>query len=311
MKKDYSTEFKLFIVDEALKTKNIKRFLKIEEIPKSTFYAWLKKYKNNGTVANFSTRPKTSPNIFNNQKAINLIIELYTKEYRGKHYIKAYLNRKGIKIGVTAIENVLKRNNLWRYKIKKKKKRYDKRKFVSKIQKEGKIVQIDTKYIKLGRKTVYQFTAVDLATRYSWRQIYEDKTPSSALSFLKYVLKTSPFRIQAIQTDNGMEYTYRCINTPKINIFDEYCLKNKLERRYIPVATPRYNGVVERVHGIDEREFYSRLNKNITVELLREKLKEYTHFYNNQRLISSLLYITIKERIKNIIASKSTISMAP
>ena len=311
MKKDYSTEFKLFIVDKALKTKNIKRFLKIEEIPKSTFYAWLKKYKNNGTVANFSTKPKTSPNIFNNQKAINLIIELYTKEYRGKHYIKAYLNRKGIKIGVTAIENVLKRNNLWRKKIKKKKKRYDKRKFVSKIQKEGKIVQIDTKYIKLGRKTVYQFTAVDLATRYSWRQIYEDKTPSSALSFLKYVLKTSPFKIKAIQTDNGLEYTYRCINSSKINIFDEYCLKNKLERRYIPVATPRYNGVVERVHGIDEREFYSRLNKNITVELLREKLKEYTHFYNNQRLISSLGYITIKERIKNIIASKSTISMAP
>ena len=311
MKKDYSTEFKLFIVDKALKTKNIKRFLKIEEIPKSTFYAWLKKYKNNGTVANFSTKPKTSPNIFNNKKAINLIIELYTKEYRGKHYIKAYLNREGIRIGVTAIENVLKRNNLWRKKIKKKKKRYDKRKFVSKIQKEGKIVQIDTKYIKLGRKTVYQFTAVDLATRYSWRQIYEDKTPSSALSFLKYVLKTSPFKIKAIQTDNGLEYTYRCINSSKINIFDEYCLKNKLERRYIPVATPRYNGVVERVHGIDEKEFYSRLNKNITVELLREKLKEYTHFYNNQRLISSLGYITIKERIKNIIASKSTISMAP
>ncbi|TXJ47014.1 integrase core domain-containing protein [Brachyspira pilosicoli] len=311
MKRDYSTEFKLFIVDEALETKNIKRFLKIEEIPKSTFYAWLKKYKDTGTVANFSTRPKTSPNIFNNQEAINLIIKLYTKEYRGKHYIKAYLNREGINIGVTAIENVLKRNNLWRYKIKKKKKRYDKRKFVSKIEKEGKIVQIDTKYIKLGRKTVYQFTAVDLATRYSWRQIYEDKTPYSALSFLKYVLKTSPFKIQAIQTDNGIEYTYRCINTPKINIFDEYCLKNKLERRYIPIATPRYNGVVERVHGIDEREFYSRLNKNITVELLREKLKEYTHFYNNQRLISSLGYITIKERIKNIIASKSTISMAP
>ena len=56
------------------------------------------------------------------------------------------------------------------------------------------------KYIKLGRKRVYQFTAVDLAARYSWREIYEDKTPYSALSFLKYVLKTSPFKIQAIQT---------------------------------------------------------------------------------------------------------------
>ena len=50
MKKDYSTEFKLFIVQEALETKNIKRFLKIEEISKSTFYTWLKKYKNTGIV---------------------------------------------------------------------------------------------------------------------------------------------------------------------------------------------------------------------------------------------------------------------
>lgn len=248
-----------------------------------------------------------------------MIIKLYTEEYRGKHYIKAYLNREGIKIGVTAIENVLKRNNLWRYKIKKKKKRYDKRKFASKIQKEGKIVQIDTKYVKLRRKNVYQFTAVDLSTRYTWREIYEDKTPSSALSFLKYVLKTSPFKIQAIQTategsacgNNGTEYTYRCLNTSKINIFDEYCLKNKLERRYIPVATPRYNGVVERVHGIDEKELYSRLDKNITIKLLRQKLEEYTDFYNNKRLISSLGYITIRERMKNIMTRKSTISIAP
>ncbi len=141
---------------------------------------------------------------------------------------------------------------------------------------------------------------------------------SKKLHLLRYKLyKRRPKEVPAAigstfrYGNNGLEYTYRCINTYKINIFDEYCLKNKLERRYIPVATPRYNGVVERVHGIDEREFYSRLNKNITVELLREKLKEYTHFYNNQRLISSLLYITIKERIKNIIASKSTISMAP
>lgn len=31
MKRDYSTEFKLFIVQEALKTKNIKRFLILKD----------------------------------------------------------------------------------------------------------------------------------------------------------------------------------------------------------------------------------------------------------------------------------------
>ena len=44
MEKNYSTEFKLFIVQEALETKNIKRFLKREEVAKSTFYAWLKNF---------------------------------------------------------------------------------------------------------------------------------------------------------------------------------------------------------------------------------------------------------------------------
>ena len=157
-------------MDKALKTKNIKRFLKIQETPKSTFYTWLKKYKDTGTVSNLSTKPKTSPNIFNNQEAINLIIKLYTKEYRGKHYIKAYLNRKGIRIGVTAVENVLKRNNLWRYKIKKKKKRYDKRKFVSKIQKEGKIVQIDTALRTFGK--IYQIRQKNSLSIHSCRFSY-------------------------------------------------------------------------------------------------------------------------------------------
>ena len=89
MREDYSTEFKLFIVKKALKSKNITIFLKKKEISKSTFYTWLKKYKNTGTIINISTRPKTSPNTFCNEKAINLIIKLYTEEYRGKHYIKS------------------------------------------------------------------------------------------------------------------------------------------------------------------------------------------------------------------------------
>ena len=63
---------------------------------------------------------------------------------------------------------------------------------------------------------------------------------------------------------------------------------------------------------MNEKELWENFLDNIKNEIkIPEKLKEYTHFYNNQRLISSLLYITIKERIKNIIASKSTISMAP
>lgn len=41
----------------------------------------------------------------------------------------------------------------------------------------------------------------------------------------------------------------------------------------------------------------------MTIEVLKPK-KEYTHFYNNQILISTLEYITIAKRIKNIIVRK-------
>ncbi len=37
----------------------------------------------------------------------------------------------------------------------------------------------------------------------------------------------------------------------------------------------------------------------------KQKLSDYTNFYNNKRLISSLVHITIKERIKNIMPEKS------
>ncbi|WP_300757927.1 hypothetical protein [uncultured Brachyspira sp.] len=73
------------------------------------------------------------------------------------------------------------------------------------------------------------------------------KTPESTIDFIKYMLEYFTFHIHCIQTDNCTEYTYCCLNSSKINIFDEYCLKNKLERKYI--AVHRYNGVMEIVLG--------------------------------------------------------------
>ncbi len=43
----------------------------------------------------------------------------------------------------------------------------------------------------------------------------------------------------------------------------------------------------------------------------KQKLSDYINFYNNKRFISLLVYITIRERIKNIMSEKSTISAAP
>ncbi|AFR70207.1 integrase core domain protein [Brachyspira pilosicoli B2904] len=231
--KEYTSNQRKKIVLKINKVKN-KEILALKyKISIRTYYYWKSQLETYSIIKPKSTKPKNNKNKLKDKKIIKRIIEIRKLYGYGKFKIQKQLELEAIKVGTTAIETVLKENNLYRSKKKKIKRKHN-GKHAQNFKEAGEKVQIDTKYAFFGEIRYYQITAVDLATRYSWRQIYEDKTLSSALSFLKYVLKTSPFRIQAIQTDNGIEYTYRCINSSKINIFDEYCLKNKLERRYIP-----------------------------------------------------------------------------
>ena len=71
------------------------------------FFYWYNKYKTTGTIFNLTTRPKTFPHIFNNQEVIDLIIKLYTKEYRGKH-----IGEEAIKLILDYGFNYLNLNNI-------------------------------------------------------------------------------------------------------------------------------------------------------------------------------------------------------
>ena len=77
------------------------------------------------------------------------------------------------------------------------------------IKEAGEKVQIDTKYAFFGEIRYYQFTAVDIATKMSFRYLYSEKTPDNTIDFIKRLIEYFPFRIHCIQSDNGTEFTYR------------------------------------------------------------------------------------------------------
>ena len=54
-------------------------------------------------------------------------------------------------------------------------------------------------------KRHYQFTAIDGCTRIRVRRVYPKCNRTTAVQFLDYVLERLPFRVEAIQTDNGAE----------------------------------------------------------------------------------------------------------
>lgn len=70
----------------------------------------------------------------------------------------------------------------------------------------GDLVEIDTivKFV-YGMKR-YIITAVDIKTEYSFAYCYRDHGSHSAKDFLKKLEVVFPYRIKAVQTDNGSEF---------------------------------------------------------------------------------------------------------
>ena len=219
--KQYNTNQKKKIVEIINKVKNKKVQALKFNISIRTYYYWKKKLEETGTVENKSRKPKNSPNKLKNKKIINKIVEIRKKYKYGKTKIKKLLEKENIKIGTTAIETILKEYNLYQKKIRKK----HKGKHAFYIKEAGEKVQIDVKYAFFGEIRYYQFTAVDIATKISFRYLYAEKTPESTIDFLERMLEYFPFRVHCIQTDNGTEFTYRKLLFEKEHPLDIFCKK--------------------------------------------------------------------------------------
>jgi transposase InsO family protein len=107
-------------------------------------------------------------------------------------------------------------------------------------------------------------------------RIYPKLNQQTAIQFLDYVLERLPFRVEVIQTDNGVEFGAS---------FHWHVLDKGIGHVYIKPRTPRLNGKVERSHRIDAEEFY-RLLDGVVIDdtkLFNDKLQEWEDFYNYHR----------------------------
>ena len=289
--KQYNAQQKKKIVLIINKVKNKKAQALKFNISIRTYYYWKKKLEETGNIENKSRKPKNSPNKLKKKKIINKVIEVRKKYKYGKTKIKKFLEKENIKIGTTAIETILREHNLYQKRKKKIRKKHSGKHAIY-IKEAGEKVQIDTKYAFFGEIRYYQLTAVDLATRITFRYLYSEKTPESAIDFTKRMLEYFPFRVHCIQTDNGTEFTYRKHFFETEHPLDNFCKNKHIKRVYSPVASPWYNGVVESTHNRDQREFYDFCNTALTLEKANQKLRKYNNFWNYKRIHSALNYDT-------------------
>lgn len=154
----------------------------------------------------------------------------------------------------------------------------------------GDLVEIDIKYVPdlIRGKRYYQFTAIDCASRWRYLKIYDNYTNSDSTSFLQTLIKVAPFRIRAIKTDNGSNFTNRYTGyqkstdplNPRLHPFDLFCMKYNIIHYLIDPGKPAQNGRVERSHRSDQESFYDQVKiKNL--DELRLKIRLWNMYYND------------------------------
>jgi len=248
---------------------------------------WLAAYKRYGEAGlePKSTRPKTNPR----ETPIRIkerIIELKKAKNICALKLKWQLEKEGIVIHKNTIQKIIKKENLVRkYRVRKLKYKY-----IKIPLEKGELVEIDIKYVPdlVGNKRYYQFTAIDCASRWRYLKIYDSFNNGDSMKFLKELITVASFRIRAIKTDNGSNFTNRCTGylkssdplNPRLHPLDILCQELNIIHYLIDPGKPAQNGKVERSHRTDQEMFYER-NHFKDINDLEEKIRSWNIQYNN------------------------------
>ena len=279
-------------------TGNVSLTCRYYGISRQCFYKWRRRYDQHGLdgLRDRSHRPLVSPNATRTE-VVGKIIYLRQHYHFGPAKIAMYLKRyHDIQLSNSGVWRILKRLGLNRLPASQRYKRHDKRWKRYEKPLPGHRVQIDVKFIQplAGApkpKKYYQFTAIDDCTRLRVLRIYDRCNQQTAIQFLDYLLERLPFRVEVIQTGNGVEFGAS---------FHWHVLDKGAGHVYIKPRTPRLNGKVERSHRIDAEEFY-RLLDGVVIDdtkLFNDKLQEWEDFYNYHRPHGGLDGQTPYERLK-------------
>lgn len=261
-------------------------------IGRMTLYRWLKRLDKCGIIGlnDKSRKPKRVRRPITSWEVVLRIVEL-RKEYPtwSKYKLKVLLKKEGIIISESTVGRVLKRKGLIDKNISRKRRKSALRPKLRfprgmKISEPGDFIQIDVKHINLvGGSKFYQFTAIDVLTKMRVLRIYSSESSKNGKLFLEECIKHFPFRIKAVQTDNGSSF---------LKYFEMFCKDLNLPHYFTYPRNPKQNSYVEISHQADEREFYKQGQISSFLDEMRRRMQGREFIWNNIRPHAALDYLT-------------------
>ena len=294
--------FRLSIVKSFNKVGATKTAIRYK-VTRQYVYFWVRRYDGNiHSLADHSHRPHSHPNQHTDQE-LKWILDLRRRN-PDMGLVDFWIRLRqlhGYSRNIASLYRVLRKLRLF---PSAKKKSSRKPKEYHTPTHPGDKIQIDVKYVpsdclvgELKNTHLYQYTAIDEATRMRYLFFYQEHSTYSSTCFLEACMNFFPFPIRCVQTDNGFEFTNR-LRSDKKSLFEVALEVHGISYHPIRPATPRHNGKVERSHREDQKRFYDR-TAFFSLDDAQSQLKKYL-IKSNNRPMRPLGYLSPNQFFLNL-----------
>lgn len=288
-----------------IKQKKVNAFLTGLELSERTLQRWKKSYSEEGGAEGLGKKiasgrpPGELPN------RIKKLIRKYRAKFKwGSEVIQAHLKLDhDYDVSRHKIERYLDISGLRKEfpctTIKKQKAQKDK-KHTKKVivQNPGAHTQMDVKYqlhLLTNKQKCYVYNFIDHASNWSFKYAYPAINERNTHDFMKKLLTKCPFEIYRLQTDNGIEFTFKYVSgapdEPKEHLLGKFCKDHNINHKLIPPGEKELQGLVERSHRQDDQELFSRIKPN-ELGQFNKLLEEYANERNQNRRFKKLNWKT-------------------
>ena len=185
-----------------------------------------------------------------------------------------------VPVSVSTVYRILVRHNRQRLAVPTpvEVQRYEK-------SRPGELVHLDVKFLPALRNARwdFEFGAVDDFTREAVAWIAKEQTAQTAVEFLRRVLDTLPYRIEAVLTDNAWVFTMqKAFHQGRETPFAALCREAQIRHRILRPYRPQSNGKVERFFRTVNDECFHR--RRLTTFYGRARaLERFLDYYNHER----------------------------
>jgi transposase InsO family protein len=172
-------------------------------------------------------------------------------------------------------------------------------------------VHIDIAEVHTGQGRLYLLVAIDRTSKFAFIELHEKATRRVAADFLRALIKTVPYKIHIVLTDNGTHFTSPgnsrsaaadirlAMDRGELflaHAFEYACAENYIDHRLTKPRHPWTNGQVERMNRTLKEATVRRFHYE-THDQLRGHLTDFVNAYNFGRRLKTLKGLTPYEAI--------------